>query len=223
MSFRSIGIIDPLPVFRLGLESLLCESGRFGIAWSQSSPAGLPDLLAERPVELIISEAVFPGGQSVLSLLADLHAGKLDIPVLTYSCVDERLLAPRILHSGGRGYQSKLGSTDDLLAAIDTVLAGRISLSPEMTEIALQTLTPHGSSTLGSDSLPSLTNREMEVLQMIGEGLKTKGIAEALGISERTVDTHRSRIREKLDLSHGLGLISFASQWMALKEAGVNL
>lgn len=219
---KSIGIIEPFPVTRLGIETLLRKNGRFLVAWAIGSPAEASRAIGDSEPDLIISEALFPGGLSVLNLLDDLRSKRHRIPVLTFTSVEERLLAPRVLHSGGRGYLMKSRSSDDFLHAIETVLSGRVSLSPEMTDIALNALTPGGSSTLKEDSLPGLTNREMEVLQMIGEGMKSREIATTLGISARTVDTHRSRIREKLDLSHGVGLIAFASHWMAVKGSGTE-
>lgn len=219
---KSVGIVEPLSVFRIGIETLLRKDGRFCVAWSVSCPAEASRHFHARAPDLILSEAAFPSGMSVLNLLDEIRRLPHRIPVLTYSLIDERVLAPRVLHSGARGYLMKSSPPEALLHAIDTVLSGRVSLSPEMTDIALNALTPGGSMLLKDDSLPGLTNREMEVLQMVGEGMRSREIATALGISARTVDTHRSRIREKLDLSHHIGLIAFASHWMAVTATGTD-
>ena len=211
-------MIDPLPVVRIGIGALLAADPRFTIAWQVATPHEALPKVESDPPDLILSEAVFPGYESVLDLIDCLRSRSLQPPLLAYSTFDERLLASRVLHRGGRGYLMKTGTVEELIEAIQTVLDGKVYLSRQMTEIALGSLGPGKSAEIRHDSLPGLTNRELEVLQLIGEGMKTRDIAGVLHISAKTIDTHRSRIREKLGLGPDIGLIAFASQWMTLKQ-----
>ena len=219
MSRCTIGLIDPVPLLRLGVETYLSASVGAEVLWHCDQPAQALGRLVEQEPDLIISEAVFPCSQSVLNLLEDLLSRGIRVPVFTYSCFDEHLLAPRILQRGGKGYLMKNTPVQELADAVETVLAGKISLSAAMTELVINSLGPGKAADLHRDSLPGLTNRELEVFELIGGGMKSCEIASTLGISIRTVDTHRSRIREKLGISHGISLVAFACQWMTLQQA----
>ena len=110
----------------------------------------------------------------------------------------------------------KSASEADLEAAIRDLLSGRVYLSSSMTEQAIATLSDGSPRTHQGDRVRDLTNRELEVLDLVGDGMASKDIAEALHISLKTVESHRSHIRSKLALGSSAELICFASQWRNL-------
>ena len=108
-------------------------------------------------------------------------------------------------------------ASPQLLGAIRKVLAGETYLSPAMAELRRERIGKDS----GKSNLAGLTEREFEIFELIGEGRKSREIAELLRISPKTVETHRGHIREKLGLAKGGGLVQFASQWFAV-ETGLT-
>jgi len=148
-----------------------------------------------------------------LELLKDLKAQEPKIPVLVLSMHEESLYADRVLGAGAMGYITKQQATRNILSAVRKVLAGQVYFSEQMAERMLRKLVGKP-----SDKVPltpeSLTDREVEVLQMIGRGCGTRRIAEDLHIGIKTVESYRARIKEKLNLSSGDQLLQYAIQWL---------
>src|SRR5262249_3202091 len=117
------------------------------------------------------------------------------------------------LRAGARGYITKEQATQQIMEAIRQLMAGKVYLSPAMSEKLLRR-TVDGGKTLEHSPIDALTDRELEVLRLIGEGVKTQEIAERLHISVKTVETHRDRIKKKLDLKDGTELIRHAVLWV---------
>lgn len=135
---------------------------------------------------------------------------------LVWSMHSESLYAERAIRIGALGYVNKDQATGTIIEAIRRVLEGRVWLSEAMTERLLQGAVGGGRD--GAQSpLDALTDREMEVFRLIGEGMRTAKIAERLHLSIKTVETYRDRIRHKLNLEDGMQLIHYATRW-ALEE-----
>jgi len=132
----------------------------------------------------------------------------LDTKVLVLSMHESRSYVEEVIRSGAAGYIVKNAASSDLLAAIDAVRQGASYLSPAITQQVVDAIARPG------DAAPSgvamLTDREREVLQLIAEGLSSKEIAVMLGVSLKTVDSHRSNLMEKLDIHKVSGLVRFA-------------
>jgi DNA-binding NarL/FixJ family response regulator len=126
---------------------------------------------------------------------------------------DEVVFAERALRAGARGYIMKEAGGENLLAAIRQVLRGEVYVSPRMSSRILNDLSarrPRGS----TSPIERLTDREFEVFQLIGQGKSTRDIAEQLHLSSKTVDVHRSHIKEKLELKDATALIRHAVRWV---------
>jgi DNA-binding NarL/FixJ family response regulator len=139
-----------------------------------------------------------------------MHPG---LPVLVVSMHDEVIYAERVLRAGARGYVMKEAGGEALLAALRQVLAGQVYVSPKMSSRILEGMAgrkPRGS----SSPIEQLTDREFEVFQLIGQGKSTREIAAQLSLSTKTVDVHRSHIKEKLNLGDVTALVRHAVRWM---------
>jgi DNA-binding NarL/FixJ family response regulator len=152
-------------------------------------------------------------GRSGLEFIKDLKAAEPDLAVLVVSMHDEVVFAERALRAGARGYIMKEAGGENLLAAIRQVLRGEVYVSPRMSSRILNDLSarrPRGS----TSPIERLTDREFEVFQLIGQGKSTRDIAEQLHLSSKTVDVHRSHLKEKLELKDATALIRHAVRWV---------
>lgn len=146
-----------------------------------------------------------------LELIRALRESVPDLPILVLSMHDETLFAERVLRAGARGYIMKREAITGLVGAIRQVLAGRIYVSPSMAQTVLARLSHEGAAPLGP--LGNLTDRELEVFDLVGRGLRTVEIAEQLRVSVKTIETYRSNIKTKLDLKDATDLIRYATAW----------
>lgn len=153
-------------------------------------------------------------GSSGLELIKDLKAQGNELPVLVLSMHDETLYAERVLRAGARGYISKHEASAEVMLAIRRVLAGEVYLSHQMTAKMLQKLTRPTLTSSETDGVALLTDRELEVFQLIGSARTAREIAEALNVGVTTIDTYRARIKEKLGLRTGAELRMRAAQWV---------
>ncbi|MFZ5595266.1 MAG: response regulator [Pseudomonadota bacterium] len=154
-------------------------------------------------------------GDSGLELIKTLRRRYPKLAILALSMHDESLFAERALRAGANGYLMKQEGTRNILLAVQQVLTGNVYLSAAMHNRLTQRLvTPRG---IASPPLAGLSEREFEILQLIGLGFGTRQIAEKLNRSVKTIEAHRSNLKEKLQLKSGRELIRFAVQ---LLEAG---
>ncbi len=158
-------------------------------------------------------------GSSGLELLKDFRAQGCQIPVLVLSMHDEALYAERVLRAGARGYIMKSEASSEVVKAIRRVNEGGVYLSDRMTSSMLERFSARsrGAKLAGMEAL---TDRELEVFQLIGRGKNSREIAKELVLGESTVETYRARIREKLNLRNAAELYRHAAQWLADKNSG---
>ncbi len=209
-------VVDDHPIFRAGLTGLLkTQPDLIVCGEAEDARRGMLAVEELRP-DLVLMDIGLPD-KSGLELLKDLHAQYPDLPVLVISMHDETLYAGRVLRAGGRGYLMKQEGPEHILQAIRKVLAGKVFVSERMAELLLDNMSA-GSTRIATSPVAKLTDREFEVLRMIGGGRDTHEIAEALHLSMKTVDTHRAHIREKLGVKNGTELIHFATRWLNEKQ-----
>lgn len=202
-------IVDDHPIMRMGLSQLLQSSGKVEVCGEAGSVGEAIQLMqAMPPVDLFVIDISLPD-RSGLELIRDLKIMDPGIRSLVVSSHDERVYAERVLRAGGRGYIMKDRAPEQLIAAVEQVLAGAIFLSPAMTSRMMETL----SGTRAATPIAGLTDRELEVFRAIGEGKSSREISGALGISIRTIDAHRTHIKEKLGLRDAAELSYEAIRW----------
>ena len=165
----------------------------------------------------MVTDMTMPG-RSGIEFLKDVHAMFPDLPILVLSMHDEMLFAERALRAGARAYLMKDAGSPKLLEVIRLVLSGQSYVSPRMSARLLDALTgrrPRGS----TSPIEKLSDREFEVFRLLGSGKSTKDVAAALHLSSKTVDVHRGRIKEKLQLKDASSLIHHAVRWVETEAA----
>ncbi|MFN2507597.1 MAG: response regulator [Chthoniobacterales bacterium] len=209
---RGIMVVDDHPLFRKGVVQMLSQEPDLEVrAEAETSPAAL-DLMRRTPVDLAIVDIGLHGSTNGIELTKSIKAEKPELPVLVLSMHDEALYADRALRAGARGYLMKREALDSVITAVRTVLDGDIYVSPTMQK---RMLAEHvGAGGQARSPVEKLTDRELEVLQLIGEGSEVREIAEKLHVSAKTVEAHRAHIKEKLDLKNAREVARFATTWV---------
>jgi DNA-binding NarL/FixJ family response regulator len=152
------------------------------------------------------------GGGSGIDLIRSLRTVYPKVAIIVLSMHEERVYAERSIRAGARGYIMKRESTKKIVDAIRQVLRGEMHLSKELTEIFAEKFVS-GPSSGGAMSISQLSDRELEVFQLIGQGYETREIAESLNVNIKTVQTYCTRIKDKLKFSTGAELLREAVRW----------
>jgi DNA-binding NarL/FixJ family response regulator len=208
---RRILIVDDHAIVRLGMRQLIAAEPDLSICCETDTGEEALALALKRKPDLAIVDLSL-GNMHGLELVRQLHQALPDMPVLVLSMHDEALFAERALRAGARGYLTKKGAIDGLIHAIRRVLAGKIYASEAVSQqvlAGLQRGTPIPEGTIGG-----LTDREIQVFELIGRGLTTAGIADQLGVSVKTIETYRSNIKTKLNLRDAAALVRYAATWI---------
>ena len=148
-----------------------------------------------------------------LDLIKEIKSRGWDVPILVLSMHEDGLYAERVLRAGALGYINKQESSKNILMAIRRVIGGQIHVSSGISAMLLKRVV-RGAGNTDISPVTSLADRELEVFQLIGRGLNTRKIAESLGLSIKTIETYRGRIREKLLIADGVQLMRRAVQWV---------
>jgi DNA-binding NarL/FixJ family response regulator len=204
-------LVDDHPVVRDGLaDSINHEPDLTVCATAEDRPEALKAVEATKP-DLAVIDLMLKSS-SGLELIKDIQARWPKLLILVVSMHDETLYAERVLRAGARGYITKQQATHDILSAIRKVLSGGIYLSEKTASTVLARLTSKPQAV--TDSVADLlADRELQVFEMTGRGLSTREIAEQLRIDMKTVDTYRTRIKEKLKLETASELLQLAIRW----------
>ncbi len=213
---RGIIVVDDHPLFRKGVVQMLAQEADLEVRGeAESAPAAL-DLMRRTPVDLAIIDIGLHGSSNGIDLTKSIKAEHPHLPVLVLSMHDEALYADRALRAGARGYLMKREALDSVLIAVRSVLDGEIYLSPAMSKRMIFEHI-HGPPEAKS-AIEKLSDRELEVLQLIGQGHEIREIAKELHLSPKTVEAHRANIKEKLNLSNAREVVRFAVQWVGQQQ-----
>jgi len=203
-------------MMRDAFRDLLDEESDLEIVGESESIAEGVRLLEEREPDLMIVDISLEDGNG-LELIKQARALLPGIRILVVSMHDERLYAERAIRAGALGYVSKHEPAEVILEGIRRVLSGRIFVSERMQDQLLRRL-QEGTDEIDRSAVESLSDRELEVFELIGQGLATREIASKLKLSVKTVDTHRHRIKEKLGITSGSQLVRHAVRWSLENE-----
>jgi DNA-binding NarL/FixJ family response regulator len=216
---KKILIVDDHPLLREGLERVIGAECDLAVCGTAGSVPEAMRLVESDSPDLVLTDLILPG-RNGLELVKDLRAIRPELPVLVLSMHDEMIYAERCLAAGARGYVMKEAAAEHLVDAIRKVLDGGVFASPAVTEHFLLSLSKPQGHASASFPIKRLTDREIEIFELIGSGKGNQEIADLLGISCRTVDAHRTHIRQKLGINDGIELTRYAIRWV---ESGTLL
>jgi len=211
-------VVDDHPLMREGVTKWIEGTSDLVVCCEATSAAQALSLVEKQRPDLVLADISLPG-RNGLELVKDLRALFPNLPVLVLSMHDESLYAGRALRAGARGYVMKRAGGEQLIKAIRDVLEGRIAVSPEMATNLLEEYAGRQSRS-GRTTLPRLTDREFEVLQLIGEAKSNREIASQLHLSPKTVETHRTNLMRKVKLNKPAELLRFAMQYVEREASG---
>ncbi len=203
-------IVDDHPLVRTGLAQLIGDCPDLEVCGEAGDMAeALTQVDALQP-DLAIIDLSLAGG-SGLDLIEHIKAREGDMLMLVASMHDETLYAERVLAAGARGYVNKQEAQERIILAIRQVLGGKVYLSERMTERLLSSMVEANGEKRDIDTL---SNRELQVFELIGQGASTSRIAEQLNLSTKTIETHQAHIKKKLGLDSAHQLTQRAIRWV---------
>jgi len=214
---RKILIVDDHPIVRQGLTELINQEKDL-VACGQAEDAyeAMEAIKALKPDLVIVDISL--KGKSGMEVIKDIKARHPALPVLTLSMHDESLYAERALRAGAKGYIMKQEATEKVITAIRKVLSGQVYVS---NQVATRIVSKFAGGTPDADAsvIDHLSDRELEVFRLIGQGYRTRQIAERLHLSVKTIETYRAHIKEKLNLASASELLRYAVQWVSSQDA----
>jgi len=209
-------IVDDHPIIRQGLAELINnEQDLIVCGQAEDAPEALVKIKESEPDMVIVDISLKE--TSGMELIKDIKAKYSNLPVLVLSMHDEALYAERILRAGAKGYVMKAEATEKVIVAIRKILGGQIYVSDNMAAKMVRKLVGGGPD-VGVSAIERLSDRELEVFHLIGQGYGTRQIAERLHLSIKTIETYREHIKEKLNLADASELLQYAIQWTHSKD-----
>jgi DNA-binding NarL/FixJ family response regulator len=209
---RRIFLVDDHPITRQGVVVLINQESDLEVCGEADSAPKAFDLLQKSKADLAVVDISLKT-TSGIELTKNLKVLLPDLPVLIMSMHDESLYAERALRAGAKGYVMKQEASDNILIAIRRILEGELYLSDKMKEKMLHRLV-HNRKDEVVFSIDTLSDREMEVFQLIGNGFSTRQIATKLNLSVKTIDSYREHLKLKLHIEKGADLVRHAIQWV---------
>lgn len=212
---HSILLVDDHPIVREGLNVLLGEQPDLEVVGElASADALLTAVESLRPSAVVLDLTL--AGEEVTPVLQQLRLRHPDLRILILSMHDELVYAERLLAMGANGYIMKQEPPAEFLRALRRVIAGEVYVSAAVAERVLGRMRQGRAAPTGS--LDALTDRERDVLRLVGRGRSTQEISRELAMSPKTVDSHRRNIREKLGLVNPRELVRYAARWAGNDE-----
>ncbi len=208
---KNIFLVDDHPLVREWLTNLINQQSDLTVCGeAESAPDALQAIDEKKPDVAVIDITLSSG--SGIELIKDVKRSCPKTALIVLSMHDEGLYAERALRAGARAYVMKRDTTKKILSAIRAVLDGRMYVSPEFAASLTERFIDRGASETGSP-VELLSDRELEVFRMLGDGIETRRIAESLHISIKTVQVYCARIKEKMGLNTATELLREAVRW----------
>lgn len=205
-------IVDDHPLVREGLADLVNKEKDLVVCGQAEDAYQAMEAIRELKPDMVIVDISLKE-TSGLELIKDIKIQHPGLPVLTLSMHEESVYAERALRAGAKGYIMKREATKKVVTAIRKVLRGQLYLSEKMMTRLVRKFVD-GKPEAGTSPIDRLTDRELEVFSLLGRGNGTRQISEQLHLSVKTIETYRSRIKEKLNLTSGTELLQHAFQWV---------
>jgi DNA-binding NarL/FixJ family response regulator len=217
---RKVLVVDDHPIVREGLTQMINREPDLAVCGAVEDMQGAVHFIDSlRPDILIVDISL--NGPDGLDLLKYIRARDPALPILILSMHDEALYAERALRAGANGYIMKQEATDNVLIALRRILNREVYVSQRIANRMLRQFVG-GTTNLAHSSLDGLSDRELEVLRLIGRGHSTRQIAEELHLSVKTVESYQAHLKEKLSLKNSRELVQYAVQWAISSRPAEN-
>jgi DNA-binding NarL/FixJ family response regulator len=208
---KTVFVVDDHPIVRQGLALLINQEADLAVCGeAEETHTALSAIPAAKPDILIVDISL--NGPDGLELLKHIRLTSPRLPVLILSMHDESIYAERALRAGANGYIMKQEATEKVLVALRRILSGEIYVSDRVANNMLQHYV-RGADPAHHSEISELTDRELEVFRLIGEGYGTRQIAAALHLSVKTVESYQAHIKDKLSLRSARELVQHAVEW----------
>lgn len=204
-------VVDDHPIVRQGLAQLIDHESDLVVSGQAQDAHEAMLLIKEAEPDFVIVDISLKE-TSGMELIKDIRAAYPNLYILALSMHDESLYAERALRAGARGYVMKSEATEKVVDAIRKIIGGRIYVSDGVTAKMMNKIVG-GSPNVGVSAIERLSDRELEVFSLIGQGYGTRKIAERLHLSIKTIETYRAHIKDKLSLTDATELLQYAIRW----------
>lgn len=208
-----IFIVDPTPIVRDGLTHLINQQTDFMVCGEAANAASALKDIKENEPDIVITDLLSGNGIGI-SFIKDIAIRFSNIHVLVFSIHDESIFAGRCLTAGARGYVMKTASSGEIIFAINKIREGRICFSDQVQNKLLSKFYQKKPD-VEIFTIESLSDRELEVFQLVGSGLKIQQIADELSISVKTIGSHVERIKRKMNLNNTREVFMHAVHWLS--------
>jgi len=215
----TVAVAEAHPVEREALVRLLRDDGGFAVMGQAGSVEEARVLVASQSPQVLVMD-LLAEDLAGLDLIRDLAARAPALRIVVFSLRPEEVYAERCLRAGAHGYVMKRAAADELFAAVRAAGAGGVTVSPRIAAALLASLA--GPARAPANARALLTGREQQIYRMVGQGLASKAIAARLGVSLKTIESHREHIKLKLGLGSGAALVTAAVKWVRTNEAGAE-
>jgi DNA-binding NarL/FixJ family response regulator len=213
-------IVDRHPFVREGLRRIIAREDDLLVCAETDSVDGAHAAIKAACPDVVIADLTLNQGDGI-ELVRDVRTNHPQLPILVLSVHDEAIYAERLLSVGANGYLMKQASSEQILYSLRRVIDGGICVSETVATNLLRgsATAKHGS----ADPIARLSGREHQILHLLGTGLSTREIAGLLKLTVKTLESHRQRIKGKLNLRSGTQLVQFAVKWVVAENAGATL
>src|ERR1700737_4060390 len=215
---RRVLIVDDHPIVRQGLRRVMENEDDLTVGGEAETARDARTAIKELNPDVVIADISLKQGDGI-ELVRDVRAHHPQLPILVLSMHDETIYAERMLSAGANGYIMKQAASEQFLVSLRRVLDGGIYVSEAVGNNMIQKFAA-GGSYISANPIDRLSNRELQILHMIGKGMSTRETPHSLNLSIKTVESHRQRIKRKLNLNTGTQLVQYAVNWFTGREAG---
>lgn len=217
---RRVLIVDDHPIVRQGLRRVMDNEEDLIVCGEAETVRDARAAIKELSPDVMIADISLKQGDGI-ELVRDVRAHHPQLPILVLSMHDETIYAERMLAAGANGYIMKQAASDQFLTALRRVLDGGIYVSEAVGNNMIQKFAA-GGTYVSANPIDRLSNRELQILHMIGKGMSTRETAQSLNLSVKTVESHRQRIKRKLNLTTGTQLVQYAVNWFSSRAGEGN-
>lgn len=214
---KRIFVVDDHPIVRDGLVTLINQQDDLQVCGGAEDAREALKALSHLRPDVVIVDITLKDSDG-LELTRDIKARYPRLPVVVLSIHDESVYAERALRAGAQAYLMKEVVSDNIIKAIRTVLTGEVYVSDKIARKFVRKALGAKADAIGA-STDALSDREFQVFRLIGRGCKASQIAQRMHLSIKTVETYRSRIKDKLNLNNASDLLQYAIKWVSSKDA----